>query len=214
MMTFNCKNDKRNLLILIGKEMTPNITSDCFCIYTAFNNQQNQFYQVVSFRASSTCIVETISMKDLFTLQRSHIELSDTFKQVEIDILNGEKTNLDYFRYIPPRNKEISDDFFNIIKSRTRSKFRQVVLQFCQDIKSGNRKPMLALDALKKFQIDREAQQAKINDLKFNTKQKKKSLLEHNCKEKVKFEDVGLEESKAKMDQFDSKIAAMESILQ
>jgi hypothetical protein len=37
----------------------------CFCIYTAFNDSQ---YQMVSFRASSTCIVETISIKDLFML--------------------------------------------------------------------------------------------------------------------------------------------------
>lgn len=120
----------------------------CFCIYAAFNDQQ---YQMVSFRASSTCIVETISIKDLFLLQKSHIQLSDIFKQVEIDILNGEKTNLDYFRYIPPRNAEISDDFYNIIKSRTRSKFRSAVIKFTKEIKSGERKPMVALEALRKF---------------------------------------------------------------
>ena len=42
----------------------------CFCIYSALNDQQ---YQMVSFRASSTCIVESISVKDLYMLQKSHI---------------------------------------------------------------------------------------------------------------------------------------------
>jgi hypothetical protein len=70
--------------------------------------------------------------------------------------LNGEKTNLDYFRYIPPRNEDLSDELYTIIKSRTRSKFRDAVVKFCNEIKSGERKPMVALDALNKFQDDRE----------------------------------------------------------
>ena len=72
--------------------------------------------------------------------------------------MNGEKTNLDYFRYIPPRNSDLSDDLFKIIKSRTRSKFRNAVINFCNEIKNGVRKPMRALDALNKFQAEREQQ--------------------------------------------------------
>lgn len=42
---------------------------------------------------------------------------------------------------------------------------------------------MVALDALNKFQTDREAQQMRINDLKYNTLKKKKNLLDHSFKE-------------------------------
>ena len=63
---------------------------------------------------------------------------------------------MDYFRYIPPRNADLSDELYSIIKSRTRSKFRNAVVKFCKEIKSGDRKPMAALDALNKFKTERE----------------------------------------------------------
>jgi hypothetical protein len=58
----------------------------------------------------------------------SHIQLSDIFKQVEIEILNGEKTDLDFFRFRPPRTKSIPAKYKRLI----RKKFRQTVINFCK----------------------------------------------------------------------------------
>jgi CRP-like cAMP-binding protein len=51
----------------------------CFCIYTGFNKDM---YQLVNFRASSTCIVESIHVQDLKALEKCNIELSDILKQM------------------------------------------------------------------------------------------------------------------------------------
>jgi len=42
----------------------------CFCVYTVFNKDM---YQLVNFKAVSTCIVETISLSDLRALEKNHI---------------------------------------------------------------------------------------------------------------------------------------------
>lgn len=102
----------------------------CFCIYTAFNKEM---FQLVNFKASTTCIVESIHIKDLKSLEKSHIQLSDIFKQIEIEILNGEKTDLDFFRFRPPRTKVIPANIKRII----RKKFRTTVLNFCKQLKDG-----------------------------------------------------------------------------
>ena len=64
-------------------------------------------YQLVNFKASTTCLIESIQISDLRALARSHITLSDILKTMEIEILNGEKSDLDFFRYKPPRTVEI-----------------------------------------------------------------------------------------------------------
>jgi hypothetical protein len=64
-------------------------------------------YQLVTFKAISTCIVESIKLQDLKELEKRNADLRDTLKQLEIDILNGEKSNFDYFRYLPERKTEI-----------------------------------------------------------------------------------------------------------
>lgn len=42
----------------------------CFCVYNSFNKDM---CQLVNFRASSTCIIDSLSMADLMELQRSNI---------------------------------------------------------------------------------------------------------------------------------------------
>ena len=92
-------------------------------------------YQLVNFRASTTCIIETIKIEDLRALAKTHILLSDTLKKMEIEILNGEKSDLDFFRYRPPRTKEIEDKF----KSKMREKFRNGILKFTKEINNGEK---------------------------------------------------------------------------
>jgi len=71
---------------------------------------------------------------------------------MEIEILNGEKSDLYFFRYKPPRTVEIQDKF----KSKMREKFRRGILSFCKEIQSGKREQLQALEALKNFQEDRK----------------------------------------------------------
>lgn len=104
----------------------------CFCIYTGFNKDM---YQLVNFRASTTCIIETIKISDLKALAKTHIILSDILKKMEIEILNGEKSDLDFFRYRPPRTVEIQDKF----KSKMREKFRNGILKFTKELKNGEK---------------------------------------------------------------------------
>ena len=73
----------------------------CFCTYTGFNKEM---YQLVNFKAVTTCIVETIEINALKELEKNHIPLRDILKKLEIDILQGEKSDLDFFRFMPPRN--------------------------------------------------------------------------------------------------------------
>lgn len=49
--------------------------------------------------------------------------------------MNGEKSDLDFFRYKPPRTVEIQDKF----KSKMREKFRRGILSFCDEIRTGKR---------------------------------------------------------------------------
>jgi len=155
----------------------------CFCVYNSFNKDM---CQLVNFRACSTCIIDSISLPDLMELQRSNIQLSDTLKKVEIEILNGEKSEHDFFRYRPPREGNSQ----NIIKSMIRKKFRESVIRYCKEIQSGERKVQPALEALRRFQSERKKQRVKLNQLKFNQQTNKQRLFV--CEEEPENEDSPL----------------------
>lgn len=149
----------------------------CFCIYTGFSKDM---YQLVNFRAGSTSIVESISIKDLRELEKNHIQLSDILKQMEIEILNGEKSDLDFFRFKPPRTKEIPQN----IKKLIRKKFRDAIINFCKQYKLEKRQMLPPLEALKQFQEERNIQMIKLNELKFNSiREKKKLISDENLKD-------------------------------
>ena len=131
-------------------------------------------YQLVNFRASSTCIVESIHVQDLKALEKCNIELSDILKQMQIEILNGEKSDLDFFRFKPPRTKDIPAIYKKVI----RKKFRDAIINFCKQVRSGEKRQLPALKALKEFQEERAIQNQKMNELKFNSNiREKKNLI-------------------------------------
>jgi|TARA_B110000285_G_C15098298_1_gene603434 hypothetical protein len=41
-------------------------------------------------------------------MEKNFIQLSDNFRAMEIDIMKGEKTDLDFFRFMPARRKVLS----------------------------------------------------------------------------------------------------------
>ena len=115
----------------------------CFCIYSPFNTELTQ---LVQFRAKTTCFVELISIKQLRELEKQYFQLSDIFKKLAIEIENGEKTDLDFFRYRPPRDR-ITED----IKCLIRKKFRIAVINYYRKHKQGLAQPLPALEALKEL---------------------------------------------------------------
>ena len=130
----------------------------CFCIYNAFNPDLTQ---LVNFRASTACIVYTISLTDLRALEQNFMQLSDIFKQMEVEMLQGEKTDLDFFRFLPPRKKPLSD----LIRRMIRRKFRATVISFVKKRRSGDLDQLPALDAIKAFIDQRNARKKQLDDL-------------------------------------------------
>jgi hypothetical protein len=79
----------------------------CFCIFSAFDEDKKQKFD---FRARTVCIVETISAKEIIRLQKDHLELSDELKTLMVQIENNEKSEFDFFRYIPKRKNDTAND--------------------------------------------------------------------------------------------------------
>lgn len=81
---------------------------------------------MVNFKAKSSCIVETINIKDLEKLERTYLQLSDEIKKLKLQIANKDKSELDFFRYLKPLRAELSEDIRRMIKR----KFRAAVIKF------------------------------------------------------------------------------------
>ena len=61
--------------------------------------------------------------------------MNDIFRQLTIEIENDDKTDLDFFRYRPPRDK-MPDN----IKFLIRKKFRGAIINFYRKFKQGKAK--------------------------------------------------------------------------
>lgn len=79
-------------------------------------------YQLVNFKAVTTCVVETIDIDALRELEKNHIPLRDILKKLEIDILQGEKSDLDFFRFMPPRSQNIKSRVRKLIRKKFRER--------------------------------------------------------------------------------------------
>lgn len=66
--------------------------------------------------------------------------------------MKGDKTDLDFFRFMPVRTKVLAQN----IKRLIRRKFRATVIKFVQQRRDGQLNQLPALDALKAFQDDRK----------------------------------------------------------
>jgi hypothetical protein len=78
-------------------------------------------------------IVEFILIKDIETLCKEHLLLSDEIKKLRVSIDNNEKTEYDFIRYVPQRpamdpEKEIR--FKNVMKR----KFRGAIKGFLKKV--------------------------------------------------------------------------------
>lgn len=103
--------------------------------------------QIVNFRATTTCVIESIEVSDLKMLSKKYLELSDAMKALQIQINNQEKTDLDFFRYRPIREKQFSTE----LRRQIKRKFRAAVINYYHSFKRGEARRMVALDALREF---------------------------------------------------------------
>eukprot|EP00347_Sterkiella_histriomuscorum_P005402 403356751 len=153
----------------------------CFCIYSPFSEEM---HQLVNFRATTTCIVESINIKELKELEKNFIQISDIFRQLQIEIENNDKTDLDFFRYRPPRDKPMPEN----VKLMIRKKFRVSILSFIREYKAGRAKNLPALDALREFQEERRKKKMIHTQVQENRQPDKniQNLTNVNQKHKIK----------------------------
>ena len=107
-------------------------TGSCFCVFSAFNQDKKQKFD---FRAQTTCIVETISVSDIGQLQKEQLQLSDELRTLRVLIENNEKSEYDFFRYVPRRvcQSKTTEETRDII----RKKFRMAIAKFFQKMKTA-----------------------------------------------------------------------------
>lgn len=103
----------------------------CFCCYSPFAQEEDQQVQFVSFKARTDCIVETFHVDEIKKLSKRYLQLSDILKQLQIEIKNEEKTELDFFRYCQKR--EFPPEIRRLIKL----KFKAAVLSFTKSFRAG-----------------------------------------------------------------------------
>ena len=75
-----------------------------FWTFSAFSDETQQ---LVNFKAKTSCIVETITIKDLDYVERTYLQLSDEIKKLKLLIDNKDKSELDFFRYLRPLRKQL-----------------------------------------------------------------------------------------------------------
>lgn len=116
----------------------------CFCVYSAFNQEMTQH---VNFRATSGCIIDTLSIKSLKKLEKEYLQISDCLNFLELEIKRGKKTHLDFFRFLPERGGNFTEN----TKRLLRRKFRASVINILMKKRRGELVPLPALDAVRDY---------------------------------------------------------------
>jgi len=72
----------------------------CFCVYQAFKDDIPLLFD---FKVSSTnAIVISVNLRDLEALAKKDLELADGIKKTKVEIISGQKSDFDYFRFLAP----------------------------------------------------------------------------------------------------------------
>ena len=130
----------------------------CFCAFSAFSEDVQQ---LVNFKAKTSCIVETIGVKDLDDIERTYLQLSDEIKRLRLLIDNKDKSELDFFRYLKPLKKQRDE----VTKKLIRKKFRAAVRLFSQKYKENKDCLPNALIALQEIMKEKRRKQKEILNL-------------------------------------------------
>lgn len=127
----------------------------CFCAFSAFSEDVQQ---LVNFKAKTSCIVETIDVRDLDYIERTYLQLSDEIKKLRLLIDNKDKSELDFFRYLKPLKREHKEN----VKAQVRRKFRAAVKKFIKKYKENKNCLPNALVALQDIMKERRKKQREI----------------------------------------------------
>jgi len=127
----------------------------CFWAFSAFSDDVQQ---LVNFKAKTSCIVETIDVKDLQYIERTYLQLSDEVKKLKLLIDNKDKSELDFFRYLKPLKREHKEN----IRAQVRKKFKAAVKKFTKKYKENKTCLPNALIALQDIMKERRKKQREI----------------------------------------------------
>jgi len=130
-------------------------SGSCFCAFSAFSEDVQQ---LVNFKAKTSCIIETIDVKDLDDIERTYLQLSDEIKKLKLLIDNKDKSELDFFRYLKPLKKQYDQN----IKEQVRRKFKAAVKKFTKKYKENKNCLPNALIALQDIMKERRRKQREI----------------------------------------------------
>lgn len=131
----------------------------CFCVHSAFNQDMVQH---VNFRASTGCIINTLQVKSLRKLEKENLQINDCLSKLEIQIKNGSKTHLDFFRYQPPRGKEFNER----IRRMLRLKFRAFIIYLVQKKRRNQLRKLPALEAVREHFLKFEQRRQRLEEIK------------------------------------------------
>lgn len=86
-------------------------------------------------------MIETLSVEELEVLERTYLQLSDEIKKLKLQIGNKDKSELDFFRYLKPRRKDLTPEMRMLIKR----KFKAAVKKICKQQASAIPDAIVAL---------------------------------------------------------------------
>ena len=80
----------------------------CFCVYQAFKRDTPMLFD---FRvSSSTAVIFAVPLDRLEELAKKDLELADGIKKTKVEIIAGQKSEFDYFRFLAPLPEDSEND--------------------------------------------------------------------------------------------------------
>lgn len=133
----------------------------CFGVFTFLDPNS---IRMVTFEASSECVIATLSKQKLMVLEQKFYQIRDVLMKVRVSLLEGTANEFDFYRYLPKREKELSQNIRNQIKK----KFRAVFKLFIKRVKSNSSKEIETLNTIQDMITQRKFKIYELNDFKID----------------------------------------------
>jgi CRP-like cAMP-binding protein len=124
----------------------------CFCVYTAFKADTPMLFDFKV--TTNNAVLYTIKIQDLETLSKKDIGLADEIKRTKVEIIAGQKSEFDYFRFLPPLPVSSDSDSSMLEakaqdrKEKLRFTFRTELMRILNQIVKGEIDRPIAMDVL------------------------------------------------------------------
>jgi hypothetical protein len=120
--------------------------------------------QMVTFEAASEWVIATLSKHKVMMLERKFYQIRDALMKVRINLLEGTANEFDFYRYLPKREKELSEKVRNQIKR----KFQAVFKLFLYRVRTNSSKEIETLNEIQDMLTLRKFKQYELNDFKID----------------------------------------------